>query len=314
MSSLAESDMYSQDQVDTQSDSESFSDAEPADHYKQQLSQVSFGALAKAQKALGDSSQRKRKRGQDTNGEQEAKLLAVRERLKEIRELNEGAAVRSQNPSTTIKDATSTRRGESDSEFDSAGSGSDSEERDPATGEKKKKRSSKHAPTAMPANRAVGRHREVVPIHKIKSRDPRFDVTSGKLDYNAVNARYSFIDGYQADELTSIRKALKDPKAKLTEQQRETLKRKAVSLESKIAAAKAKQREDKVRQEHRRNERQAVAEGKTPYYLKKSEVRKQALVDRFESMKSRQKDKVIQRRRKKLAAKERRNMPMDRRM
>jgi ribosomal RNA-processing protein 36 len=40
-----------------------------------------------------------------------------------------------------------------------------------------------------------------------------------------------------------------------------------------------------------------------------AEQKKIALIDRFQSMKSKQRDKVIERRRKKVTSKERRNMP-----
>ena len=163
-------------------------------------------------------------------------------------------------------------------ENESSGSEDDSEDdEEDEEGHKRHKRSSKHAPTAMPANRAVGRYRDVVDIPKSKSRDPRFDVTSGSLDRNAIQSRYSFLNDYQSDELTSLKKALKDPKAKLSQDQREKLQRKVVSLESKIAASKAKAREEKVRREHRTKEREAVAQGKKPFYLKKSDVKQQAL-------------------------------------
>jgi ribosomal RNA-processing protein 36 len=147
-----------------------------------------------------------------------------------------------------------------------------------------------------------------------KSRDPRFDPLAGRLDQNTVAHRYSFLNDYQASEVTTLRKALKDRKTKLTEHERDTIQRKVISLESKIATNKAKEREDKVVREHRKKEKELVSQGKKPFYMKQSEVKKQALVDRFEGMKSREKDKVIQRRRKKLASKERRNMPDDRRV
>jgi ribosomal RNA-processing protein 36 len=43
--------------------------------------------------------------------------------------------------------------------------------------------------------------------------------------------------------------------------------------------------------------------------LSTAEQKKLALIDRFQNMKSKQRDHVIERRRKKVTAKERRNMP-----
>ena len=314
-------DSASEDDPDS---SDSAPEDEDASQYK--LSNVSFGALAKAQESLGNG-ERKRKRGEEASSEHKSKLASMRERLQELRERTEGRQGNSGHDSSRVKNkdelfgrsASKTDKNEffsngnddEEDESDDDDSESDGSEDGNTRGHK---RSSKHAPTAMPANRAVGRYREVVDVPKIKSRDPRFDVTSGHLDRNTIQSRYSFLNDYQIDELTSLKKALKDPRAKLSQDQREKLQRKAVSLESKIAANKAKAREEKVRREHRTKEREAVAQGKKPFYLKKSDVKKQALVDRFEGMKSRQKEKVIQRRRKKLAAKERKDMPMERRM
>ena len=44
-----------------------------------------------------------------------------------------------------------------------------------------------------------------------------------------------------------------------------------------------------------------------------AEQKKLALIDRFQNMKSKQREHVIERRRKKVTAKERRNMPDERR-
>ena len=45
-------------------------------------------------------------------------------------------------------------------------------------------------------------------------------------------------------------------------------------------------------------EKELVGEGKKPFFLKRSEVKKQLLVNQFEGMKKRQVDKVIERKEK----------------
>lgn len=313
---------------------------DPDEVVKQKLSTVSFGSLAKAQEALHGNvdRRRKRKRGSDAKGESESKLEVLRARLRELKErkANRGVeaaagskkelgAKSSEAKTTAGKRARHNDEASEDSDNSQEGgffdnkpaevdAEEDSEAESEASSEGNKKRSSKHAPTAMPANRAVSWHRKVVPIAADKSRDPRFDPLTGRLDEVAIAHRYSFLNDYQASEVTDLRKALKDKKSKLTDHERETLERKMISLNSKISANKAKERTDKVVREHRKKEKEMVAQGKQPFHLKQSEVRKQALVDRFEGMKSREKDKVLQRRRKKLMSKERRNMPDDRRV
>jgi len=206
------------------------------------------------------------------------------------------------NPSNDEKEEEgSSSSGQSDSE-----EGGEEKERT-----KKKARSSKHAPTSMSSKKAVTRRRDAVPLAKSTVRDPRFDPLSGPVDYASVSKKYAFLDSYRSAEIADLKKAMKNPK--LPGHEREALKRQVVSMESKMAYEAAREREAKVIREHRKEEKKAVKEGKQPFYIKKSEVKKKALTERFEGMKGRQRDKVIERRRKKLIAKERKGMPEERR-
>jgi len=109
-----------------------------------------------------------------------------------------------------------------------------------------------------------------------------------------------------AELKAEIRKT-KDPDAK------EKPKRALLAIESRKKAQETKDREQEVLREHRRQERGKVKGGKKPFYLKKGEQKKLALVKKFEGLKGRQVEKVIERRRKKITAKERRGMPVARR-
>ena len=84
-------------------------------------------------------------------------------------------------------------------------------------------------------------------------------------------------------------------------------------MESQQRAQEAKDREREVLRAHRTAERERVRAGKRPFYLKKAERRKLALVERFAELAPKQLDRAIGRRRKKKAGKERRGMPAARR-
>ena len=84
-------------------------------------------------------------------------------------------------------------------------------------------------------------------------------------------------------------------------------------MESREKTRKDKEVQQEVLREHRRKEKEAVASGKQPYYLKRREQKKLALVKNFEGLGEKKVKKVIERRRKKKAGKERRNMPVGRR-
>ncbi|KAI1375138.1 DUF947-domain-containing protein [Hypoxylon crocopeplum] len=173
-------------------------------------------------------------------------------------------------------------------------------------------RLNKHAPTEQSSKRQVSRKREVVQVHKPVARDPRFSAAvSGKpLDEDKARRAYAFLDEYRDSEMARLRdtvKKTKDASAK------EELKRALASMESRKKAQLHRDKERKVVAEHRRQEKDLVRQGKQPFYLKKSEQKKRLLLDRFADMKGKQVDRAIERRRKKLTARERRDMPVARR-
>ena len=118
------------------------------------------------------------------------------------------------------------------------------------------------------------------------------------------------MNDYKAAEMAELREAIKKTK---NEADKETLKRKLLSMESQQKAQEAKDKQQEIIREHRKKEKELVKEGKTPFYLKKSEQKKLALIEKFEKMKPKQREKLIERRRKKVTAKERKHMPDERR-
>ena len=108
-------------------------------------------------------------------------------------------------------------------------------------------------------------------------------------------------------ELKAAIRKTKDAEAK------EKLKRAFLSMESRKKAQERKDQEQEVLRKHRREEKEKIEKGKKPFYLKGSEQKKLALEERFRGMKAKQVDKIIERRRKKMAQRERRSMPDERR-
>ncbi|GME27815.1 rrna processing protein [Neofusicoccum parvum] len=290
------------DQDEVMGDAESDND----ENVQEQLSKVSFGALAKAQDALSKhkDSGRKRKRGSDQTADQEDKLQALRERLRELK--------RTKAKDTSTKKPSKKAKAQ-ESEGDSSDGGSDVSNSDQEdSGKKSKSRTSKHAPAVMSSKKPVSRKREVLAPKKRVARDPRFDALSGgPVDENQLKHNYAFLDQYRDSEMAELKTAIKKTK---NEDDKAILKRKLLSMESQKKAKESKERREKVVKEHKKQEKEAVKEGKTPFFLKKSEVKKRALVDQFSNMKGKQRERLIERRRKKATAKERKNMPDARRM
>ncbi|MCJ1381024.1 rRNA biogenesis protein rrp36 [Xylographa soralifera] len=171
-------------------------------------------------------------------------------------------------------------------------------------------RTSKHAPTELSSKKAVSRKRSIVAAPTIAHRDPRFEALSGTLDTTKLEKNYSFLNDYRTSEISALKtniRSTKDDAAK------EALKRRLLSMESREKARAAREVQQEVLREHRRREKEAVEKGKKPFYLKKGEQKKLALVKKFEGMGEKRVERVIERRRKKKAGKERKGMPDGRR-
>ncbi|KAK4697028.1 ribosomal RNA-processing protein 36, partial [Lecanoromycetidae sp. Uapishka_2] len=171
-------------------------------------------------------------------------------------------------------------------------------------------RASKHAPTELSSKKAVSRKRSVVPTKKIDHRDPRFEPVSGIIDEQKLKKNYSFLETYRDSEMAELRAAIRRTKDLET---KDKLKRALLGMESRKKAQEMKDQQQEVLRKHRKEEKEKIEKGKKPFYLKKADQKKLALVERFEGMKGRQVDKVIERRRKKQSTKDRRTIPQERR-
>ena len=308
----------SEDDSESESESGGGSANGEGEGLRKRLSTVSFGALAAARRAAersGAAAGAKRKRGAGA-GSEDAALGALRERL---RELQRGGAKRAKvdaagrgerdgaRKSMLVNDGSSGLDEEAASDVSGSEAGSEDED-----GEESKKGRSKHAPAEQSSRRPVSRKRTVIALPKSTTRDPRFDPLAGRLNQDGIKKKYAFLAEYQKSELAELKSTLK-AKNKLSDAERESLKRKVLSIESRQKAEDAYEAQKEVQRQLRKKEQELVKQGKKPFYLKKSEVKKQALVQKFESMKGKERDRAIERRRRKLAARERRNMPDTRR-
>ncbi|KAF8859564.1 DUF947-domain-containing protein [Acephala macrosclerotiorum] len=171
-------------------------------------------------------------------------------------------------------------------------------------------RRSKHAPTEISSKKAVPRKREVVEVRKREVRDPRFESLAGQVDESKVRKAYAFLDEYREDEMMELKAAMKTTK---DEDAKEKLKRALSSMESRKKAQLRQKKEQEILDQHRKQEKELVKQGKKPFYLKKAEQKKRVLLDQFGHLKGKQLDHVIERRRRKQEGKEKKKMPFARR-
>ena len=147
-------------------------------------------------------------------------------------------------------------------------------------------------------------------MNKIAHRDPRFEPLVGKVNAEALKKNYSFLESYRASEIATLKSTLRETRDPTLSEQ---LKKKLQSMESQDKARAMKEAQREVIRSHRKSEQEAVKQGKKPFYLKKGEQKKIALVKKFEGLGEKKAEKMIERRRKKKAGRERREMPIGRR-
>lgn len=186
--------------------------------------------------------------------------------------------------------------------------------------EKNTSRSSKHAPTISSTRNPVSRKRAIFsPPPAEKFRDPRFDAAivadarrGNTSSTHAAHHNYAFLSEYQATEVLELKAKLKKVKDPTDQAQ---LKRQIMSLEAKLRNTGDKRREEEILREHKRQERQAIKDGKKarPYYLKESELKKRVLEERKAAMGAKARDKSEKRKRKREKTREARSMPVKRR-
>ncbi|KAH6626857.1 hypothetical protein B0J18DRAFT_425848 [Chaetomium sp. MPI-SDFR-AT-0129] len=270
--------------VDEEEDSDGQDDEAP--HID--ASQISFGALAKAQSTMGPSSEKRR--GHD-NSDDEA-------------ESDEEEDDKKDDGYGHPTNLTSTKRPE--------------------------KRSNKHAPVELTSKKPVSRKRDFLTstaeTKRVVARDPRFMPLGGpraaagagaaagsggdKIQEIKARKAYAFLDDYRASEMQELRTAIKKTK---DPRQRARLEKELMVMESRQRAQARKDREQAVLEAHRKQEKELVKQGKTPFYLKRAEQKKRVLVEQFQGLKKGQVDKAIERRRKKVAGREKKMLPMVRR-
>jgi hypothetical protein len=110
----------------------------------------------------------------------------------------------------------------------------------------------------------------VVPEATKPRRDPRFDSLSGSYNPDLWNKSYDFLSAKQEEEASEIRsevKKTKDP------ERREELLRVMQSLRGRVDGRKQAEVKQKAKSERTKAERELVAKGKKPFYLKESDAK-----------------------------------------
>jgi len=173
--------------------------------------------------------------------------------------------------------------------------------------EKQSGRANKNRPMEASAKKPVSRFREVIQVPKKVVRDPRFETLCGNLDMEGFKKRYNFL--YE-NELPAEREELKRSMKKSNDPTViDDLKNRISEIDKQLKSA-SKRTEMEILAEHKKREREAAKQGKRPFYLKKSEIREQKLIEKYKELKASGKlESYLEKRRRKNAAKDHRYVP-----
>ncbi|KAH0659497.1 ribosomal RNA processing protein 36 homolog [Solanum tuberosum] len=174
--------------------------------------------------------------------------------------------------------------------------------------EGKSSRANKNRPMEMSSKKPVSRFREIIQVPKKSTRDPRFESLNGQVDEEGFKKRYNFL--YE-DNLPAEKEDLKKQMRKSNDpEERNELKSRVSWIDKQLKSAGVKHTEREILAEHKKKEREAAKQGKQPYYLKKSEIQKLQLIEKYKSLKAAGKlESYIEKKRRKNAAKDHRFLP-----
>ncbi|KAH6579406.1 hypothetical protein BASA50_001247 [Batrachochytrium salamandrivorans] len=177
---------------------------------------------------------------------------------------------------------------------------------------KKTKRENKNMPMEATSKKPVSRKRQVVEVVKKISRDPRFEGYTGKFNEDLFQRSYGFIGDYERSEIEMLKGEIR---SESNPERRLELQRTMTSKTSRLSTNEEKAKCQHLKREWRKAEDVRVQQGKTPFFLKNSELKRRRLEDKFKSLSEKgvDLDKVLEKRRKKNASREHRHIPAQRR-
>ncbi|CAB1344782.1 unnamed protein product [Coregonus sp. 'balchen'] len=162
--------------------------------------------------------------------------------------------------------------------------------------------------TKISAKRPVPFLRQVVPVKKTVSRDPRFDDLSGEYKPEIFEKTYRFINDIKQRERDVVQKKLKKPLK--SNQKKEKLQFLLKRMENQERARKSREQQREKELEFKRKQREMAGQGLKPFFLKKSDKKKLELAEKYSELKKSGKlENFLSKKRKRNAGKDRRKLP-----
>ncbi|KAL5009080.1 hypothetical protein ScPMuIL_014661 [Solemya velum] len=169
------------------------------------------------------------------------------------------------------------------------------------------KRENKNRPMEISSKKPVPFIRHVVEVKKKVQRDPRFDDLSGAYSESFFQRSYSFLDDVKEREKRKLQQSLKK---ETNPEKKEKMNYLLNRMNQQELSKKQQQKRDELEKTLKKKEKELVSEGKTPYFLKKTERKKLELAERFKELKKSGKvDSYLKKKRKKTAQKAKKHLP-----
>lgn len=172
------------------------------------------------------------------------------------------------------------------------------------------RRENKNRPSEVSSKRKVSVLRDAPGVAGRKkkiNRDPRFDDISGHFRQDIFDREYSFIGDIKSQEKQKVQKQLKKEKR---QEKKEKLRRLLTKMNQQEQQASEDKKKKKIVEDWKKKEKALVKEGKTPYFLKKSDKTKLELAEKFKMLKQKgQVKQFMQKKRKRNSAKDRKKLP-----
>lgn len=170
-----------------------------------------------------------------------------------------------------------------------------------------KKRQNKNRPMEISAKRPAPFLRQVVPVKKKVSRDPRFDDLSGEYKPEIFEKTYKFMNDIRQREKEVVQKMLKKTKPV---HEKEKLQFLLKRMENQERARKSLEQQREAELEFKRRRREMAGQGLEPFFLKSSDKKKLELAEKYHELKKSGKlENFLSKKRKRNAAKDRRKLP-----
>ncbi|XP_041352351.1 ribosomal RNA processing protein 36 homolog [Gigantopelta aegis] len=169
------------------------------------------------------------------------------------------------------------------------------------------KRENKNRPVELSSKKRTPFLRNVIPVKKKIIRDPRFDDLSGEFNEHLFKQSYGFIDDIKAKEKQKLEKLLRKEK---DSKKKENIKFLLNRMRQEEVAEKKKKERRSLEKQWKKKEMTMVHDGKTPFFLKKGDLKKMELAEKYKELqKSGKLDNYLSKKRKKNASKEKKKLP-----